>query len=339
MATNDFIEKNKFRKYPVRPPFTDDLNREIPDDLILDISVTVPPGYQNVFVRQAVLVETEISIMLSAKTGSDEFPIGYFRTILRRNNHTEVSMTPFVAGAAGVIIFGNNNSLTPEISGVYNFVAEKAQIENSKVMVYSTPSVTSVKIKGNELTGNLSFNVLANVELTVRGNSLNFLATNPNNIQSLADQASFFDNCPTPIIRSINGVTPIPPSGSTSNDENIYLIGITPFNIGVVPGGLGALEITTATELETITLNTLCTQKNYVLPPVDFLYSSDTDYLLDDGNTPVSVDTPQNTPSNTPYTDVYYTRSANPAVEALGGDGNLLTAVYPEFINWPQFTV
>jgi hypothetical protein len=134
------------------------------------------------------------------------------------------------------------------------------------------------------------------------------------------------------MIKSINGVLPFPSEvGAAGNDGNLYLVGVNPVAFYSVPSsnpGEDAAKGTVGISTGDVTLDSLCTQKHKLLPPVDisgFTYpADDLDYRNSYYSKPASEGN-TNTSTNYPY----------PQPERLASNFN--STVRPEYYYWPQF--
>ena len=146
-------------------------------------------------------------------------------------------------------------------------------------------------------------------------------------IASLADKSSQFRNCTTPSIYSINNAVPFKDSSNDYPilDGNIYMVGIKPivfygeFGEPGEESSVGGTILAQTVDINNnpLTLDTLCTARNKVLPPINPVYLN-------------------NRPDNKTTTPTfigkenYYTKSFVKPI-------NFIKVVEPEFLSWPQF--
>jgi hypothetical protein len=151
-----------------------------------------------------------------------------------------------------------------------------------------------------------------------------FTVSNPVAVFNKADKSTILDNCPNPIIKNINGVTPFPIGGVNNpfagNDGNIYIVGVSP----VVFYGISDTDAQGSVKIQTdnVTLESLCTQKHKLLPPVDICAFTD----------PLSK-------------NIYYSKPALAAHDPTKCSferperdaGSYFESSRPEYYFWPQF--
>lgn len=325
--------KNQYRKFPFKQTagMRSTSGFVVPDDVIVNCSITSIYGRHNVYVKQLFYRSQELHITIASINGdtedSDEI-LGVFSGRLGEAV-TTMPLTPFVRFVSGTLTVYPSTEIS-NISEVLVFNREQTEFEESTVFCYTPPAVTSVQDKrGNELRGVIDFGVLTNI-LKVSDNFLRtvkFTSTAPESVFNPADKSSFLSNCPTPAIKNINGVEPFPKGvGSSVNDGNIYIAGVKPIIFYGVPGETGTVGVNT----EGLTLDSLCTQKHKLLPPVDV-----TGFTLD----------------SLQYKDIYYNKSKLPKYpedyqepspnymlpRPARAAGSFNSVGAPEYYFWPQF--
>jgi hypothetical protein len=155
-------------------------------------------------------------------------------------------------------------------------------------------------------------------KVTVAGGS-ELVALSPDSVFNLADKSSYLGNCMTTPIKNINGVYPYAPGeGGVSNDGNVFIVGIKPIIFYGDSETSGTLKVLTPG----LTLDSLCTSRHRLLPPVSI--SSFTQ-------------------DNATFKDSYYNKPALPADGTLTPPrpsrlaSNFYSAQRPEYYYWPQF--
>jgi hypothetical protein len=273
----------------------------------------------------------EVYVTIAAMSGetedSDEV-LGVFSGKLGES-FTTLTLTPFVRFVSGSLTLSPVGSLI-NITEVLVFDRTQAEFEESLIFCYTPPAVTSIQDKrGSELRGVVNFGILTNVtkDTDTATRSTKFTATAPESVFNPADKSSFLMNCPTPVIKNINGVEPFPlGSGSPVNDGNIYIAGIKPIIFYGVPGEDGAVGVDTGD----VTLDSLCTQRHKLLPPLDIT-----------GFTLASLqykDAYYNKSELPKYPDDYQETSLNyPLDRPARAASNFNSVNVPEYYFWPQF--
>jgi hypothetical protein len=325
--------KNQFRKYPFKQ--TSSLlslnGTMLPDNIFVGASITVTYGRHRVYLKQFCYQNQKIHATIAAMTGNSEDSdevLGVFTGDVTEGVVT-LSLNPFVRFVSGSLSVSAPTELEG-FSGISLFSREQSEFEESVVYCYTPPAVTSVRDKlGSELRGIVDFGVLTNIEKTSSPTAklVQFTATSPASVFNPADKSSLLGNCKTPVIKNINGVVPFPLGvGNSQNDGNIYIVGVKPIVFYGVPGENGSVGVNT----EGVTLDSLCTQKHKLLPPLDI-----SGFTLD----------------SLEYRDAYYNKSQLPKYpEDYQGSSpnyplprpervasNFNSVKIPEYYFWPQF--
>jgi hypothetical protein len=341
LSSLEFLNKNQFRSYPLKAEssLTAIDGRKVSNELLVGASITTTLDRKNIFIRQIYVDGVDVRITLAAKLSNSFFEtIGIFYGTIT-SEFTVLRLTETMKFTSGTLIIGTVEALN-ELSGVYTFEPGAMELEESTVFYYTPPGVTSINYRGARLTGDVNFGVLSNIIKSRPVDSpkkIDFGVIDSASVTSLGDKSSLFNNCPTPVIRYIDGAVPFYQS-STSVDShntynylpalqgNLFMVGVAPLSFQSQQNidnsnqlvDLGGLSVTanSITSGAPITLNTLCNARNSVLPPISPIY-------IKRGTLPGS------NPSAAGL-DSYYTKSAYHA-------GNLYSVTDPEFMWWPQF--
>ena len=319
--------KNQYRKLPLKSScnFTSDDGYVIPDDLIVNCSITTIYGRHKIYIKQVFFKDTQVRITISAASQEPEgadVPLGVFTGVVNED-FTTITLTPFVRNVSGFLTIGSHTSLL-KINRTLNFDKAESGIEESKIFCYVPPAVSSITDKkNNELRAFVNFGTLINLTKTTVTGISKFTATSPETVLNIADHSSYLGTCLHPVIKDINGVLPSPigQDEHPQNDANIYIVGVKPIVFYGIPGTPGILNVESAG----VTLNSLCTQRHKLLPPVDIRGFTENSEEAKNMyyNKPALVDN-QNIP-NYPY--------EIPARLA----SNFNASTRPEFYYWPQF--
>lgn len=259
----DFLNKNMYRKYPIRATsthiFTD--GTEFLQSILVALQVSVPYAYRSLYISKVFVKQSYISITL--RDVATDLPIGCFSGTLS-SNFQVIPMTSFINTVSGTITFGNIDALT-NYNGVYYFSTADGQLEDSTIFCFTPPGVTAIENDGDSITGNINL-VPENINITEEDNNILLSVINVSSILSNNDSSGESNNCPTPIIKKINTVSPNPVGC------NIDIYGILPVQIEVDEDG--AIVGIDAPDL---TLADVCPEKDQFVPPED----ETTDYYTD----------------------------------------------------------
>ena len=334
MAINtlSFLNKNQFRSYPLKAGsvLTAIDGKSITNDLFVGLSISTTIDRRNLFVRQISANNGNIVVTIAG-----ELENGYFESLGSfsgkiTEDFTSLTLTSYLPFTSGSLVIGSSDAIS-KLSGVYTFHKETLQLEESTVFYYTPPPVRSVMNNGNYLRGNVRFGVLNNLVKSRDGNNILFGVIDSQSVASLADLHSAFNNCRTPVIRYIDGAVPFYDNSGIYPDlqGNLFMVGVAPIvfygeqgentvdanNLPVYNGGISVGTV--ALSGSKLTLETLCTTRNSVLPPVNPNYIN---------NYPNNVTT---TPTLIGKQS-YYTKSRSVP-------SSFISATEPEFTWWPQF--
>jgi hypothetical protein len=321
--------KNQYRKYPFKQgsSLQSDSGYVIPDDFIVNCSITSIYGRHRIYVKQIYHKNGEFRISVASVI--DDLLLGVFIGEASLIDFSTLELTPFVRNVSGTITLANTAKVT-ENTVTLHFNKANTELEESTIFCYTPPAVSSIKDKKNtELRGRVVFGNLINLTKSTdtEARTSRLRASNPESIYNSADKSTYLGNCGIPIIKNINGVQPSLPGGVSSvNDHNIYIVGVKPIVFYGIPGEEanttepGIIGVTT----DTLTLDSLCTLKHKILPPVEVC-----------GFTLPTID----------FKNKYYSKPALNAADPETCDSthparrasNFNETVRPEFYYWPQF--
>jgi len=318
--------KNQYRRYPIKQGggLKTVEGFVLADSVIVNCSITSTYGIHRIYVKQVFRKNNTVSITIASVF--DDTALGAFTGDVT-SDFTTLPLTPFIRFVSGSITLGPLINIQA-INTVMNFKAENSELEESTIFCYRVPEVTSINdTSGNQLRGNVNFGNLTNLSKASTSNEVLFSIDDTQNIQNTVDRSSYLGNCPTPTIKTINGVYPITPTQDTSteNDGNIYLVGVKPIVFYGIPGqdaetlSPGSLKI----DAENVTLNTLCTEKYKTIPPVD----------ISGITTAAGINMYYNKTTLTRNTQT----AAYPYVIPQRIPSNVYEAKLPEYYYWPQF--
>jgi hypothetical protein len=329
--------KNQFRKYPIKQgsSCTSMSGEVVPDSLIVNCSISSNYGSHRIYVSQIFIKSSRVDVTISSLLENGKV-LGRFSGTVTQD-FTAINLVPNLPNISGSLTIGTLKDIA-QTELVWLFAPSALEFEESTIFCYPAPGVSSIADKDNtRLTGFVNFGELISVTKTTVSNHIENIkkteltAELPEDVFNLADKSSYLNNCPTPMILSINGVTPSyngDTGENSKNDGNIYFVGVEPIKFYGIPSSQpGASPEDTedgfiAIDTGTTTLNQLCRVRSRLLVPLDI-----SGVTIDEFNDkyyikPALVDT---TSPNYPY--------PIPARAA----GNFNSAKKPEFYFWPQF--
>jgi hypothetical protein len=265
--------KNQYRRYPFKQN-TKCISEDgfvLSDKIIVNCSITSTYGFHNLFIKQIFYKENIVRIALASVI--TRAALGIFEGEIY-DDFTVIPFTAFKRYISGTLTIGSFEELQ-KITRILYFSEDATELEESTIFCYTPPSVSSVRdIKDNEIRGHVNYGTLINLTKSkpaLRDTRLKVNNTEP--IFNMSDKSTRLGNCPNPIIKTINGVEPYPVLSDTGTDAdknngNIYLFGVLPVAFYGVEGQnnqfeAGSLNLST----ESLSLDSLCTQRNKVIPP------------------------------------------------------------------------
>jgi hypothetical protein len=277
-----------------------------------------------VYVSQ--IFKSKNTVRISIASVFDDSLLGVFAGTLS-GDYTTLDLTASDNYLSGSLTLGPVKAWeqAPRIS-FFNPAA--TELEESTLFCYEAPKVTSILDKKQQsLRGVVPYGVLTNIEkYTNTGlKQTNFESTAPASVTTIADKSSFLNNCATPVIKNINGVFPFPKDViPDENDGNIYLVGVLPITFY----GISITEGVVNTVTEDITIDSLCSLKSKLLPPINISgFTLDTEEFRDKYYSKPAFTTarPNGVP---PHYNEYIPKR-------LAANFNVTTL--PEYYYWPQF--
>lgn len=317
--------KNQFRKYPIKQgaSFQADNGVVVPDDLIVNCSITTLYGRHRLYVRQIYRSGTSVRVAIAAVDDPEEQVLGMFYGDVIQD-FTTLTFVPFVRNISGSLTIGSAKSVAA-ITDTMHFTKTTSELEESTIFCYRPPAVSSIlDKKGTQLRGDVKFGILTNIKKSnLVARTTQFTVTNPASVFNKADKSTFLGNCPNPIIKTINNVAPYPMGEkSPENDGNIYIVGVKPIMFYGVPGASpagipGTLKVVTPT----VSLDSLCTQKHKLLPPAEICGFADPSKPNTYYSKPALLATTTGTCDDRP----------------ARANGSYYNTLRPEYYFWPQF--
>lgn len=247
-----------YRKYPICASsshiFTNGV--ELPQKLITSIQITTLKSLSNIYIYRISVNNSYLSILL--KENDTGLNVGNFYAQIVQNQQT-IPLTPLLPQVSGSITIGDMTALS-ELNGTYYLDYENGRVEPSTVFCFVPPGVTAFTYNDSTATGYVTISS-ASVAVTVDSPEIGLSVKQPDLILSNNDFGASLANCPTPLIKKINTVSP-------NSSGNIDIYGIIPIKIDVGTGT--QLQLSTVPELS---FKDLCPEKRKVLPPASNLSS------------------------------------------------------------------
>jgi len=150
MRSNSYIQwynENGGRAYPLAEQSTQVSNagRSLPDDILVDFGLMVPPGYTDVYLSSIKVTPTLITLGISSPT-SGLFVGTYAASAVEP--YTAYPLTGLVDNVSGWVVFGNHNTV---VSDDYRFAsATQSGIEARALRVVDVLPVSKLlRLGGN----------------------------------------------------------------------------------------------------------------------------------------------------------------------------------------------
>lgn len=245
----DFLNKNMYRKYPIRSTsrhiFTNGV--VLPQSLITSIQVTTLYTYSKIFISQIYANNGFINITLQDLTSN--LILGCFSGQITSDQQV-LLFQPFCDVATGSITIGSVDAVN-QLSGMNMLTSIDGRLEDSTVYCFIQPGVTTINNNGNTAVGliNLAVN---NISLVENTSSIELDVIDVSQILSNNSVSALYNNCNTPLIRQINSVVP-------DVNGNIDVFGIAPVVVSVS----GAVTLS----LGSLTLTDVCPERALLTPP------------------------------------------------------------------------
>jgi hypothetical protein len=261
--------KNQFRKFPLKKSssFISVKGIAVPNDLIANCSITSVYGKHRIYIRQISVFENQINVVIASHFTKEVLGVFYGSIV---SDFSVLKFNSFYAYISGAMTIGSSNSAT-SIQEILYFEPDSSEIEESVIFCHTPPAVRAIyDKKNNKASGDILFGELVNIDKTLVGNSVQFATTYPDSVTNNADKSTYLNNCPTPVIKNINGVLPSEVGvGNAENDGNIYIAGVDPVVFYGVP------EINPSTSTITIGLG----QKTFTVAPNLYFKTAQTLYV------------------------------------------------------------
>ena len=226
----DFLNKNTFRRYPLRADLSVESNEglALPDGLFCAAQFSAPGWCKKLQIRRVYVNDNYINVLMSCYNGNIQTYVGYFDGVVT-GDFTKLTFSALDPTIYGMLTIGRLADLKT-LNGFYNFANDTAMIEDSLVTYITPPPVSALLVKDAKLTGRIGLEYV-NVQQLTNPSALQLDVLSKDSIRAKNDKSAQFGSCRTNPIGSMNGVTPDP-------DGNIDIYGIAPVKITVTAEGL-----------------------------------------------------------------------------------------------------
>lgn len=253
----DFLNKNTYRKYPLRATNTCISNEGtlLPDAFLCGARLCTDPAFINIYIQRIYISGNYVNILLADETDNVVQYAGYASGTITRNYQT-LTIVSFEGRCSGNITFGMTSCLE-SLGGVNTFSLADTAIEGSLVIPLTKPAVTKITHGKGVLVGNTTTK-LTNIDEIVIGSNIALDVSDKTKIYSNTDLNISYLNCGFNAISSINEVTP-----TTAGNIDIY--GILPIKIDVNAWPIG-IRLTTEGDLK---FEDICGNIQMNIPPLN----------------------------------------------------------------------
>lgn len=251
--TLDFLNKNMYRKYPLRATSTHLFTNggALPQPLITSIQISTVFTQTDIYISKIYAKNGYVSVLL--RDVSDGSALGSFSGAVTGQQQV-LQLESLVNTMSGSITIGDPAAIDL-INGVGYLSTADGRLEESTIFCFTPPGVTSFTHQGVSATGNIIFTG-NNVAIAPISPNILLSVIDTTKILSRNDASGVYNNCRTPLIKKINTVTP-------DSNGNIDVYGISPIIPGATPG-TGLISIDTPS----LTLPDFCPDKNLLTPPL-----------------------------------------------------------------------
>lgn len=246
----DFLNKNLYRKYPLRAESTSVFTSgvELPQNLLCALQISAPYSFSDLYISQIYATDNFISIVVNEY--NTDVVVGTIQGAVTQDL-TVLYLEATLPTISGKLIIGQASSLA-QIAGSNYLAKADGRIEASCILSYTPPAVSKITNDEHIKTGNIGF-ILDNLTLNT-DTSVHLGVDDVSLITSNNDFNGALNNCGLPIITKINTVSP-------DNVGNIDIYGILPVSIEIGTGEIGLLS--------ELTIDEVCPERTPLVPPVD----------------------------------------------------------------------
>ena len=210
----NWYDENEGRSYPLAEFSTqeDQEGRELPTDLVVDLTMSLPEEYLDSVRVAAVGVRGGVpSITVAAKVGGEDVTL--LSATQRVSPYEPLALNPLVNDVAGLVVFGNG---ILHVGDLYLFdEVGQSGVALRAVRGTRSPAVTSIAVEGHEkIVDVLTLLAGDNLEIAADPDNdnrilLSLLPRARANFVGPCDRtAESVSGCGLPPLRTINGVGP-----------------------------------------------------------------------------------------------------------------------------------
>jgi len=245
----DFLNKNMYRKYPFRASSTHVFTNSqvLPQELIVSAQISAPYTYRKIYVSKVYAKNRFVSVVINDY--ATDIALGAFSGKITSQFQT-LTLEPYVSTVSGKLVIGALSALDSVYGGNF-FAKDDGLLEDSVIFCYTPPAVTAFTHEGSEIRGHIAI-VPDNITVSTDTEQVLLSIINVDLIASNNDFHGDLNNCPTPLIRGINTVSP-------DINGNIDIYGILPVTIDV---GTAEVELVPG-----VTIDEVCPERLKIYPP------------------------------------------------------------------------
>jgi hypothetical protein len=246
----DFLNKNMYRKYPIRATSTHEFEdgSAFPQDVITSIQISVPYTYNKLYISKVYALNRYLSVTVNDYATDNA--VGAFSAKIT-SKFQIIPLTPFIDQISGNLTVGSLDGID-KINGAHFLSKDNGLLEASTIFPFTPPAVTKLIHGEVEMTGHINL-VTENITAAALDSvTISLSIINEALIASNNDFHGSLDNCATPLIKRINTVEP-------DEDGNIDIYGILPVTVEVETGEVELIP--------NLTLDEVCPERTKIYPP------------------------------------------------------------------------
>ncbi len=230
MLRVDFLNKNTFRRYPLRADKSVESleGTSLPDELFCAAQFSTPGWVERLQIRRVYVNEGYINVLVSCYNGANLTYVGYFDGNIT-SDCTKLTFSSLDPAIYGMLMIGKASAIS-QLHGFYTFGTDTAVFEDGLVTYLTPPVVRGLIVGGKTLSGRIGLEY-SNVQQIANPTMLQLDVLSKDSIRAKNDKSAKFGSCRTNPIGSMNTVLP-------DSEGNIDIYGIAPLQIHVSPGGL-----------------------------------------------------------------------------------------------------
>lgn len=250
----DFLNKNAYRKYPLRATasLVDSNGVAIPNGLLTSMQISTDLSNSQLYIGQIYINDTYLSIVIM--NYSSGTTVGYFNGTIT-GDFQSYTLSTIDNITTGSMTVGTMLDISNMPNGMHFFDKDAGRLEDSIISCYIPPAISSLEIGTSKLVGNITFSG-SNVTITALNDIIDLAVINKLKVLSVSEKSGANNTCDLPTITSINSVTP-------DINGNINIYAVSPFTM-TVNGSVAVLQ-----PGSTLTITEICPKSDILAPPID----------------------------------------------------------------------